>query len=87
MLFRSRTPNPPSAVGDRDEDPAEGGFGVRLGAGAIDPWPTTARDLPLKHPFQDVWYVPIDSAMGVPLIPLDVTTGLRPADLAWLEWA
>jgi len=75
-----------TAVGNRDEDPAEGGFGVRLGAGAIDPWPTTARNLPLKHPFQDVWCVPVDSAM-IADGGLDVTTGLRPADLAWLEWA
>lgn len=75
-----------TAVGDRDENPVNGGFGHRLGAGAIDPWPTTARDLPRKHPYQDVWYVPIDAVM-VADGGLDVTTGARPADLSWLEWA
>lgn len=71
-----------AAVGDRDENPANGGFGRRLGAGCRDPWPTTTRDTPLQHPYQNVWYVPIDSVM-VADGSLDVTTNARPIDLAW----
>jgi hypothetical protein len=71
-----------AAVGNRDENPANGGFGRRLGPGCRDPWPTTPRDLPLAHPYQNVWYVPIDSVM-VADGTLDVTTDARPIDLAW----
>jgi hypothetical protein len=71
-----------AAVGDRDENPTNGGFGRRLGNGCRDPWPTTPRDMPLAHPYQDVWYVPVDSVM-VANGTLDVTTDARPIDLAW----
>lgn len=75
-----------TAHGDRDEDPAEGGFGRRLGAGAVDPWPTTPRDEAVeKHPFQDVWYMPIDGVMSAGA--LDTDTDARPVDLAWLRVA
>lgn len=74
-------------VGDRDEDPDNGGFGRRLGAGAVDPWPTTPRDLPMQHPYRSgEWYVPIDSVM-IADGDLDTTTLLRPVDLGWLVWS
>lgn len=68
--------------GDRDENPANGGFGSR-GSAARDPWPTTARSVPEKHPHHDTWIVPIDGVMeSGPLAPF---SDLRPVDLSWYE--
>jgi len=69
--------------GDRDENPANGGFGARLGSGAIDPWPTSPRsESAEKHPFRDEWFAPVDGPMAAG--PLDTTTDARPVNLAWL---
>jgi hypothetical protein len=74
-----------TAAGNRSENPATGGFARRLGAGARDPWPVTPRSQVLKHPTQNVWYVPIDP--GMVGLGLDLATGLRPVDLSWLVYA
>ena len=66
--------------GDRDEDPAEGGFGIRLGAGCRDPWPTTERDALEKHPVRAEWAVLIDGVIDADE-GYDVDTDRRPIDL------
>lgn len=67
-----------SALGDRDENPANGGFGTR-GPGALDPWPTTARSAIQKHPYRNEWLVMIDPAMEADET-LDTDTNRRPVD-------
>jgi hypothetical protein len=67
---------------DRDEDPAEGGFGRRLGAGCQDPWPTTPRDALEKHPYRDEWCVPMDGVIDADAT-YDRATMRRPVDLTW----
>lgn len=72
------------ACGSRDENPANGGFGVR-GSGARDPWPTTSRAAVKKHPVRNEWAVSIDSVM-VAEGSLDCTTDLRPFDPSWWNY-
>jgi Carbohydrate esterase, sialic acid-specific acetylesterase len=75
------------ALGDRDENPADGGFGQRLGTDCRDPWPVTPRDEAVeKHPTQNVWYMPVDGPMAADG-GLDTTTDARPVDLSWLRAA
>ena len=70
--------------GDRDENPANGGFGVRLGPAARDPWPTTPRNEAVeKHPFFDRWYVPTDGVMAAGA--LNTLTNSRPLNLDWVK--
>jgi hypothetical protein len=75
------------ALGDRDESPADGGFGRRIGSDCRDPWPVTPRDEAVeKHPTQDVWYMPVDGPMSSDG-GIDTTTDARPVDLTWLRAA
>ena len=71
--------------GDRNEDPAVGGYGLRLGAGAVDPWPTTPRAQVEKHPFRNIWFVPVDSVVVAG--PLDSATDAQPVNVSWLSAA
>ena len=73
-------------LGARDENPANGGFGARLGSACKNPWPTTLRSAATeKHPYRSIWYVPVDGPMAASA--LDTTTGARPVDLTWLRAA
>lgn len=73
-----------TALGDRDENPANGGFGSR-GSGARDPWPTTARSAVQKHPYRNEWLVMIDAAMDADET-LDTDTDRRPIAGDWWHY-
>lgn len=69
--------------GARDENPSSGGYGVRLGAGARDPWPTTLRSELEKHRYRDEWAVPLGGVTDG--VTYDLETGRRPLDLSFWE--
>lgn len=72
-----------TALGSRDENPANGGFASR-GSAARDPWPLTPRSTVEKHPYHDTWYVFVDNAM-IAESSLNTDSDLRPVDDTWVS--